>query len=149
NPDTQAAGHGIMTGSPVLVGDTVITGVSATGAGGVNATFRANIVALNALTGAILWSTYSVPDNGGQTGGHAGATMFARPAVDLSAGPHGLVYGTFGQPYREPDSVAACNAMAPNGFFSESCEQPGSYFDSIVALDLKTGAVVWKYRIIG
>ncbi len=149
NPDKQAAGHGIMTGSPVLVGDTVITGVSASGAGGVNATFRANIVALNALTGELLWSTYAVPDNGGQTGGYAGATMFAPPAVDLSAGPHGLVYGTFGQAYREPDSVAACNASQPNHFFSESCEQAGSYFDSIVALDFKTGAVVWSYRVIG
>src|SRR5205814_189902 len=46
---------GIMTGSPVLVGDTIITGVSASGAGGPNATFRGAIVALNARTGEILW----------------------------------------------------------------------------------------------
>ena len=43
--------HGTMTGSPMLVGDTIITGVSASGASGPGATFRGEIVALDALTG--------------------------------------------------------------------------------------------------
>lgn len=136
---------GIMTGSPVLAGNTVYTGVSASGAGGPLATFRGAIVALNAQTGRILWRSYSLPDNGGVPGGYAGATMFAPPAVDLSAG---LVYGTFGQPYTEPAAVKACNAADPNGF-NESCEQPGSYTESIVAFDLKTGTPVWSYRVLG
>ena len=88
-----------MTGSPVLAGDTIYTGVSASGAGGPNATFRGAIVALNAQTGRLLWRSYSVPDNGGVPGGYAGATMFSPPAVSLRAG---LVYGTFGQPYTDP-----------------------------------------------
>jgi polyvinyl alcohol dehydrogenase (cytochrome) len=138
--------HGIMTGSPVLVGNTVITGVSATGASApATATFRGEILALDAQTGRIIWQTYSVPDNHGLPGGYAGATMFSPPAVDESLG---LVYGTFGNPYREPAAVAACNAAAPNGF-SESCEQPGSYFESIVALDLATGEPRWSYRVWG
>jgi polyvinyl alcohol dehydrogenase (cytochrome) len=116
--------HGIMTGSPVLVGNTIITGVSASGASGPGATFRGAIVALDARSGRILWRTYSLPDNGGVAGGYAGATMFSPPAVDASAR---LVYGTFGQTYSEPATVAACNAAAANGF-SESCEQPGAYF---------------------
>jgi polyvinyl alcohol dehydrogenase (cytochrome) len=145
NPDSQAAGHGIMTGSPVLADDTVVTGVSASGAGGPAATFRSDIVALNAQTGKILWQTYSLPDNGGKPGGYAGSTMFSPPAVDL---PDGLVYGSFGQPYTEPAAVKACNAADPNGF-NESCEQPGSYLDSIVAFDQKTGAPVWSYRVVG
>ncbi len=146
NPDEQPAGHGIMTGSPVLVGDTVITGVSASGASApATATFRSDIVALDALTGAILWQTYALPDNHNLPGGYAGATMFSPPAVDESLG---LVYGTFGQSYRKPASVDACNATKPNGF-DESCEQPGAYFKSIVAFDLKTGAVRWSYRVQG
>jgi polyvinyl alcohol dehydrogenase (cytochrome) len=44
--------------------------------------------------------------------------------------------------------VKACNAAAPGGF-DEACEQPGSYFDSIVAFDMKTGAPVWSYRVVG
>src|SRR6266850_4848158 len=135
---------GIMTGSPVVVGDTIFTGVSASGAGGPGATFRGAIVALNAHTGRILWRTYSLPDNGGVAGGYAGATMFAPPAVDVQAG---LVYGTFGQPYTEPASVTACHAA--NGGFTESCEQPGSYLKSVVAFDLKTGEPQWSYRVQG
>src|SRR4029077_2894311 len=115
HPDSHAA----MTGSPVLVGDTIITGISANGASApATATFRGAIVALNAQTGQILWRSYSLPDNGGVPGGYAGATMFSPPAVDKSAG---LVYGTFGQPYTEPASVTACHAA--HGGFTESCEQ--------------------------
>ena len=136
---------GIMTGSPVLAGDTIYTGVSASGASGPGATFRGSIVALQAQTGRILWQQYSLPDNGGVAGGYAGATMFSPPAVIVEAG---LVYGTFGQPYTEPAAVAACNAAAPNGF-AESCEQPGSYLKSIVAFDLKTGGPRWSYRVQG
>jgi polyvinyl alcohol dehydrogenase (cytochrome) len=141
HPDSHAA----MTGSPVLVGDTVITGISANGAGGAGATFRGAIVALNAQTGAILWRSYSLPDNGGVPTGYAGATMFSPPAVDEAAG---LVYGTFGQTYRKPASVDACNLTKPNGF-DESCEQPGAYWKSIVAFDLKTGKPKWSYRVQG
>jgi polyvinyl alcohol dehydrogenase (cytochrome) len=141
HPDPKAA----MTGSPVLVGDTIITGVSANNAGGPTATFRGAIVALDAQTGQILWRTYSMPDNGGVPTGYAGATMFAPPSVDESLG---LVYGTFGQPYRKPASVDACNAAAPGGF-SESCEQPGAYWKSIVAFDLETGEPRWSYRVFG
>src|SRR5215831_14334518 len=135
---------GIMTGSPVLAGDTIYTGVSASGASGPGATFRGSIVALNAQTGRILWQSYSVPDNGGLPGGYAGATMFSPPAVNIAAG---LVYGTFGQPYTEPASVMACHTA--HGGFTESCEQPGSFVKSIVAFDLKTGEPRWSYRVQG
>ena len=140
HPDSR----GIMTGSPVLAGDTIYTGVSASGAGGPNAIFRGAIVALNAQTGRLLWRSYSLPDNGGVPGGYAGATMFSPPAVNL---PAGLVYGTFGQPYTIPASVSACHA-AHGGFF-EGCEQPGSFLRSVVAFDLKTGEPRWSYRVQG
>src|SRR5262245_49865556 len=142
--DVHPDPKGIMTGSPVLVGDTIVTGVSASGAGGPNATFRGAIVALNARTGEILWRSYSLPDNGGVPGGYAGATMFSPPAANL---PGGLVYGTFGQPYTEPASVTACHAA--HGGFSESCEQAGSFLKSIVAFDLRTGQPRWSYRVQG
>ena len=135
---------GIMTGSPMFVGDTIFTGVSAQGAAGPNATFRGAIVALSARTGQILWRSYSLPDNGGVPGGYAGATMFSPPAVDRR---NGLVFGTFGQPYTVPASVTACHAAS--GGFSEACEQPGSFLKSIVAFDMKSGAPRWSYRVQG
>jgi polyvinyl alcohol dehydrogenase (cytochrome) len=135
---------GIMTGSPVLGGDTIYTGVSASGASGPGATFRGALVALNAQTGRILWRRYSLPDNEDIPGRYAGATMFSPPAVDLR---NGLVYGTFGQPYSEPARVTACHAN--HGGFAESCEEPGSYLKSVVAFDLKTGTPEWSYRVQG
>jgi polyvinyl alcohol dehydrogenase (cytochrome) len=135
---------GIMTGSPVLAGHVVFTGVSASGASGPGATFRGAIVALDARTGQLLWRTYSLPDNGGVAGGYAGATMFSPPAVDEK---DGLVYGTFGQPYTEPASVTACHTA--HGGFTESCEQPGSFLKSLVAFDMKTGEPRWSYRVQG
>src|SRR3954447_12205642 len=143
HPDPHAA----MTGSPALVDDTIVTGVSANGASNpATATFRGAIVALNAQTGAILWRTYSLPDNGGVPGGYAGATMFAPPAVDVAAG---LVCGTFGEPYTVPASVAACHAAndATHGGFDETCEAPGAFWKSIVAFDLRTGQPRWSYRL--
>jgi len=142
--DVHPDPKGIMTGSPMLAGDTIFTGVSASGASGPNATFRGAIVAVDAQTGHLRWRTYSLPDNGGLPGGYAGATMFSPPAVDVSAG---LVYGTFGQPYTEPASVTACHAA--HGGFTESCEVPGSYLKSVVAFDMKTGAPRWSYRVQG
>ena len=83
HPDAK----GIMTGSPVLAGDTIYTGVSASGASGPGATFRGAIVAVNAQTGRVLWRSYSLPDNGGVAGGYAGATMFAPPPASIKMLP--------------------------------------------------------------
>jgi polyvinyl alcohol dehydrogenase (cytochrome) len=142
--DTRAA----MTGSPVLAGDAVITGISANGAGGATSTFRAAVVALNAQTGRILWRTFSVPALPETNGipGYAGATMFAPPAVNVD---EGLVYGTFGQPYHVPASVNACHAAqdAAHEGFDESCELPGAFWKSVVAFDLRTGEPRWSYRM--
>jgi len=142
--DVHPDPKGIMTGSPVLAGDTIFTGVSASGASGPNATFRGAIVAVDARNGHVLWRTYSLPDNGGAPGGYAGATMFSPPAVDI---PAGLVYGTFGQPYTEPANVTACHTA--HGGFTDSCELPGSYLKSVVAFDMRTGVPRWSYRVQG
>ena len=71
------------------------------------ATFRGEIVALDAQTGEILWRTYSLPDNGGLPAATRARRCSRRPRSTVA---DGLVYGTFGQPYREPASVDACNA---------------------------------------
>src|SRR5262249_34931040 len=69
--DVHPDPKGIMTGSPMLAGDTIFTGISASGASGPNATFRGAIVAVDAQTGHLRWRTYSLPDNGGVPGGYA------------------------------------------------------------------------------
>jgi polyvinyl alcohol dehydrogenase (cytochrome) len=150
---TQVHPHpaGIITGSPVLAGNRVYVGVSSRESsydpahGLVCCTFRGAVVALDGRTGHIFWRTYGLPDNGGAPGGFAGAAIIAPPAVDLDTG---LVYATYGNLYTQPADVAACNAAAPNGF-SESCNPPGAYFKSLVALDLRTGEPRWSYRVQG
>jgi polyvinyl alcohol dehydrogenase (cytochrome) len=145
---TQVNPHprGIITGSPTLSGDRVYVGVSSReNAPLAQRTFRGDFVALDAQTGRIVWQTYGLPDNGGVPGGWAGAAIIAPPAVDEHAG---LVFGTYGNLYNTPPSVAACNAAAPNGF-SESCIPPGAFFKSLVAFDIDTGAPVWSYRVQG
>jgi polyvinyl alcohol dehydrogenase (cytochrome) len=137
DPDPRA----IITGSPVLADDTIFVGTSQAG----TSTYPGALVALNPQTGAILWRTYSLPNPDGLPGGYWGAVMFGPPAVDLQ---NRLVFATFKVAQGEPPEVKACNASAPGGF-SESCEQPGSYLSSIVAFDLKTGAPVWSYRVVG
>ena len=137
DPDPRA----IITGSPVLAGDTIYVGTSQAGV----STYPGALVALEAQTGAILWRSYSLPNPDGLPGGYWGAVMFAPPAVDLS---DGLVFGTFKVAAAEPAAVKACHASDPNGF-NESCEQPGSYLSSIVAFDLQTGVPVWSYRVVG
>jgi polyvinyl alcohol dehydrogenase (cytochrome) len=133
--------HAIMTGSPVLAGDTIYVGTSQSGV----STYPGALVALDAQTGRILWRRYSLPNPNGLPGGYWGAVMFGPPAVDLQ---DGLVFASFKVAAGEPPAVKACNAADPNGF-NESCEQPGSYLSSIVAFDLKTGTPVWSYRVVG
>ena len=133
--------HSIMTGSPILVGDTAFWGTSQSG----TPTYPGALVAFNALTGAILWRSYSLPNPAGTAGGYSGAVMFGSPSVDVQ---DGLVFAGFKMYTSEPPSVAACNAAQPFGF-SESCEQAGSYFSSLVAFDMTTGSVVWSYRVFG
>jgi polyvinyl alcohol dehydrogenase (cytochrome) len=133
--------HAIVTGSPVLAGDTIYVGTSQAGV----STYPGALVALNPHTGHILWRTYSLPNPEGLPGGYWGAVMFEPPAVDVS---DGLVFATFKVAQGEPPAVKACNAAALGGF-SESCEQPGSYLSSIVAFDMGTGTPVWSYRVVG
>jgi polyvinyl alcohol dehydrogenase (cytochrome) len=145
---TQVNPHprGIITGSPVLAGNRIYVGVSSREGGpGPTRIFQGDFVALDAHTGRIIWQTYGLPDNGGVPGLWAGAAIIAPPAVDRKAG---LVYGTYGNLYNSPPSVAACNAASPNGF-SESCILPGAYFKSLVAFDIRTGEPRWSYRVQG
>jgi polyvinyl alcohol dehydrogenase (cytochrome) len=133
--------HSIMTGSPVLVGDTAFWGTSQSG----TPTYPGALVAFDALTGTILWRSYSLPNPSGTAGDWSGAVMFGSPSVDVQ---DGLVFAGFKMYTSEPASVASCNAAAASGF-SESCEPSGTYFSSLVAFDMTTGDVVWSYRVFG
>src|SRR4051812_6488166 len=150
---TQVDSHpaAIITGSPIVSGGTVYVGVSsneealATNNAYPCCTFRGSMVALNATTGAILWKTFTLPDNGGATGGYSGNAIWSPPAIDPA---RGVLYIGTGNNYTVPDSVLACEQQAidtntPN----PNCAAPDDYFETVLALNLATGAVKWARHL--
>jgi polyvinyl alcohol dehydrogenase (cytochrome) len=93
-------------------------------------TFRGSVTALNVRDGSILWKTFLVdpPKRTGQTKvgtatfGPSGAGVWSTPTVDNR---RGLLYITTGDNYSHP-----ANELS----------------DAFVALDLKTGKVVWSQQ---
>src|SRR5262249_24834262 len=88
--DTHGAAQ--ITGSPVVSGDAVYVGVSSNEEGlAIDdsypcCSFRGSMVALNAKTGAIMWKTYTLPDNNGRTNGYSGNAIWQPPAIDVARG---------------------------------------------------------------
>lgn len=94
-------------------------------------TFRGSVVALSATTGKLRWKTYMVPRD--YTGG---AVWGSTPVVDRDTG---LLYVTTGNNYSVPAGICEvptrsnCTPVPPN-----------DRINSIVALNLKTGKIVWS-----
>ena len=132
----------IITGSPIVYGGIVYVGVSSGEEGSAESktyaccTFRGSVVALDEATGKVLWKTYTVPDNGGKPGGYSGASIWSPPAIDIF---RKTIYVGTANNYTVPASVVACEKAHP----AENCSAPDNYFDSVLALDLKTGNIKW------
>jgi len=145
--DSQPAA--IITGSPVVVGHVIYQGISSIEEGLYNyngytcCTFRGSVVALDADTGAILWKTYTVPENGGKAGGYSGGPVWSAPAVDVV---RNQVYVGTGNNYSAPASVEQCRLKNPN---DNTCMVSGDHFDSALALDMTTGMIKWARRFSG
>ena len=95
-------------------------------------TFRDSIASLDARTGERIWKTYMIPDeprptttnaDGAQLFGPSGAAVWSSPTVDVER--HAL-YAAAGNSYSNP---------------------PANTSDAVVALDLKTGAMLWHQQL--
>src|SRR5258705_6919806 len=112
--DTHPAA--VITGSPVVFDGVVYIGVSSIEEGLATdpaypcCSFRGSVVALDAKTGAMLWKTFDMPDNGGQPGGYSGGAIWQPPAIDPK---RGLLYIGTGDNYTVPAAVAACQNATP------------------------------------
>ncbi len=145
---TQVESHpaAIITGSPVVFDHVVYIGVSsneetlATNPAYPCCSFRGSVVALDAKTGAMLWKTFDMPDNGGQTDQYSGGAVWQPPAIDPKRGT--LFIGT-GNNYTVPPDVEACQNATPLA----DCTAPNDFFDTALALDLKTGQVKWARKL--
>lgn len=139
NPNT------IVTASPIVSGNRVYITTSSAGGGVARTIFRGSMIALDARTGRIAWQTFMLPDNGGVAGGFAGGAFVNSPTIDPE---NGLIIAAAGQLYNQPASVTSCLAAAANGW-DEACFPAGAFFNSVVALDLRTGAPRWSFRGAG
>ena len=95
-------------------------------------TFRGHVTALDAATGKVLWTTYTIPETpepyrldpkGGQLYGPAGAAIWSSPTIDAR---RGALYVATGDSYSD----------APN---------TGS--DAVMAMDLVTGHLHWSRQV--
>jgi polyvinyl alcohol dehydrogenase (cytochrome) len=116
----------VDTQSPVVYDGSVYVGVASLEEGAAaNPTypccsFRGSVMKVNAATGAVQWKTYTVPST--DTGGSVwGSTIVPDPA-------RGYVYATTGNNYTASDG------------------SPNNHFDSVLALNMTTGAVAWASR---
>ena len=148
----------LITSSPVVFDDVVYVGVSsneehlASISGYPCCVFQGSVVSLNQATGKILWQTHDMPSNGGQQGGYSGGAVWgSTPVVDSKRGS--LYVGT-GNNYTTPPDVYTCIATAEaNGEPDSVCNGVDNYsqdyFDSVLALDLTTGAIKWSRQVEG
>lgn len=103
--------------------------------------FRGSMLALDLDSGAIVWKTTLAPE------GYSGNAVWgSSPAVDPK---RGQVYIATGNNYSVPDDVLACVDAADSDPDAQSaCLPADNFFDSVLALDMKTGAVRWATRAI-
>lgn len=100
-------------------------------------TFRGSAVAVNVATGAILWKTYTIPDNFGVRGGYSGNSVWgSEPVVDPA---RNSVYVGTGNNYTAPACVL--DKSCPN--------DPANLTDAVLALDMSTGQIKWADPFMG
>ena len=105
--------------------------------------FRGSMAALDVNTGAILWKTYMSPAT---PSGYSGTAVWgSSPAIDQK---RKSVYIATGNNYTVPGSVNECVAAALDPAAIAACPAATDYFDSIMSLDYRTGAVKWATRAV-
>jgi polyvinyl alcohol dehydrogenase (cytochrome) len=128
-----------VTGAPVLSGGRLFVPVASLEEGaGSNpkyecCTFRGAVVAYDATTGSEIWKAYTIPEAakptkknsaGTQLWGPAGAAVWSSPTVDAV---RNILYVGTGNSYVEPAAATT---------------------DSVLALDLATGRLLWSRQVL-
>jgi polyvinyl alcohol dehydrogenase (cytochrome) len=146
----------VVTQSPVVYGGRVYVGVSSLEETASKlvypcCSFQGSMLALDAATGQIRWRTPMLPTNGGAPGGFSGAAVWgSAPAIDEQ---RRVVYVGTGNLYSTPSDLAACiaqyrgDAQAQQTQCYDELDPPDDYAESILALDLDTGAVRWARKL--
>jgi polyvinyl alcohol dehydrogenase (cytochrome) len=151
-PDTSNP-FPVITASPVVANGIVYVGMTSNEeyAASISAypccSARGSVVAVDAGTGAVKWQTFTTPV------GYSGANVWgSTPIVDVARGM--VVVGT-GNNYSHPTDSAPTSGTYANykackdAEGSEAaCLSPDNHADSILALDMNTGAIKWAQRLM-
>ena len=139
----------IITQSATVHGNTVYIGVASLEEAfvafipGYQLSFRGSMAALDANTGVVRWQKYTTP-----VGFTGNAIWGSAPAVDTK---RGQVYVATGNNYSAPQEFLDCaTAAGSDSAAQQAClaPYPDNYFDSVLALDLVTGAINWSNTVI-
>ena len=142
-PDTSNP-FPVITASPAVAGGVVYVGMTsneeyaAANPSYVCCSVRGSVVALNAATGAVLWQTFTVPV------GYSGGNVWGSNAVVDAA--RGTVFVGTGNNYSVPNDPAFAACVSAGGTRA-ACQSPNNNADSILALDMQTGAIKWARRL--
>jgi polyvinyl alcohol dehydrogenase (cytochrome) len=125
-----------MTSSPVVYNNIIYVGISSSEERLTAPVFRGSVIAVSLTSGTLLWQRYMTPP------GYTGAPIWSStPAVDVS---RNQLYVTTGNNYQVPESVQQCEqAAGASAAKVLACQSSANLADSIVALDLTTGAIKW------
>ena len=127
-----------ITGSPTLSSGRLYVPVASGEEGAGSAPtyecckFRGSVVALDAATGKQIWKSYTIPEEaipthknavGTQLWGPSGGSVWSSPAIDVR---RNALYVTTGNNYSDP---------------------PSRMSDAFLAMDLKTGKILWSRQM--
>ncbi len=143
----------IITQSAIIHGNRVYVGVAsaeeafATDPSYPCCSFRGSMLALDRTDGHIVWKTYMTPEGKGFSGV---AVWGSSPVIDLK---RNSLYIATGNNYTVPQAILDCVAAGGTPEQVRACVlgvdgSMENYFDSIVALDLQSGAVKWVNNVI-
>jgi polyvinyl alcohol dehydrogenase (cytochrome) len=106
--------------------------------------FRGRFVALHEADGSVAWTFYTIPDNNGQPNSWGGNAVWGSLApIDPFRGQILIATGNL---YSVPPFVQAClNTSYANSatLLTNPCRSPGDWSESVLALDLQSGALRW------
>jgi len=136
----------IVTASATVYGGAVYTGVASLQEGAAASpqfpccSARGSVVKIDAVTGAIIWKSYTVPATGYTGGGAWGSNFVVDPAR------RSVFLGT-GNNYKQSTDPAYLACISGGGT-PASCSSADNHVDSMLALDMDTGAIKWSTRAV-
>jgi polyvinyl alcohol dehydrogenase (cytochrome) len=136
--------NAVLTGSPAVVDGVVYTGVSSTEEFLTEnpnyhcCSSRGSVAAVNAATGAMIWKTFTIP-----TGYTGGSVWGSNPVVDTAR--QEVFVGT-GNNFSTPTDPTFVSCMTAGGTL-QKCLSKDDHFDSLLALDMKTGQIKMSRRL--